>query len=237
MRDVALDLLWGSTCLGCRRPGPMVCGDCRAGLPDRMRGHAYRTAPTPCPPGLAPTFVAGPYDALLWALVLQHKERRGFGLSAVLGAQLALTLTALPPTPGVTVVVPVPSRRATVVARGHDPMLRVARAAGARARREGCDLRVVRALRLADRPADQSGLDAHARLANLAGTMAARPQEVRRLARAGVPVRAVVCDDVLTTGATAREAQRALEAVGIRVAAVACVAATVRRLPESPATY
>jgi orotate phosphoribosyltransferase len=38
----------------------------------------------------------------------------------------------------------------------------------------------------------------------------------------------VVCDDVMTTGSTLREAQRALEAVGLGVLRLAAVAATAR---------
>ena len=78
---------------------------------------------------------------------------------------------------------------------------------------------------------DQAGLDAGQRAANLAGSMRVRSSERARLAGAGVPVSVVVCDDVLTTGATAREAQRALEQGGLPVRAVVTVAATRKRLP------
>jgi predicted amidophosphoribosyltransferase len=76
--------------------------------------------------------------------------------------------------------------------------------------------------------ADQAGLDAGQRQANLAGSMTSPARAVRR--QAGRRAHIVVCDDVITTGATAREAQRALEAVGVPVLAIAAVAATVRRL-------
>ena len=57
--------------------------------------------------------------------------------------------------------------------------------------------------------------------------MACPARAVRR--QAGRRAHVVVCDDVITTGATAREAQRALEAAGVTVLAVAAVAATTRR--------
>jgi predicted amidophosphoribosyltransferase len=81
---------------------------------------------------------------------------------------------------------------------------------------------------------DQAGLDAAARAANLAGSMWARAAAVRRLTRWGGELGAVVCDDVLTTGSTAREAQRALEAAGLPVVRIAVVAATQRRVPHRP---
>jgi predicted amidophosphoribosyltransferase len=96
-------------------------------------------------------------------------------------------------------------------------------------RASGADLVVSTVLRQRDVVADQAGLSAGERAANLAERMAVRTGRLRALARIGVPVTAVVCDDVLTTGSTAREAQRALEDVGLPVAAICCVAATRRR--------
>lgn len=224
--DAWLDLVLGSRCVGCDRPGRLLCRACATSLP--TSGRPAR--PTPCPDGLAPSAAAGEYADLLKALVLAHKERSAFALARPLGSVLAAVVEPLLP-PGRAVLVPVPSRGAVVRRRGHDPMLRVARVAARLLRRRGYDVRVVPLLRQREALADQRGLAAEERRANLAGRMTADSRHLAALARDARPVAAIVCDDVLTTGSTAREAQRALADVGVVVAGIACVAATRRRFP------
>lgn len=232
MLDACLDLVLGSSCVGCGRPGRLLCEGCRAGLP---RG-GVPAWPTPSPPGLALPMAAGEYAGVLKALVNAHKERRQFALARPLGAVLGGVLLDLVRAGGAVdgswLLVPVPSRGAVVRSRGHDPMLRVTRHAAAYLRRNGVDARVHRLLRQVTAPRDQAGLDARERARNLRGTLAAR-----RGAAAGVRsrpgARLVVVDDVVTTGSTAREAQRALESEGLTVAGIAAVAATRRRSAAS----
>jgi predicted amidophosphoribosyltransferase len=108
-------------------------------------------------------------------------------------------------------------------------MLRVARAAARRLRQEGRPVGVLRLAQQHTPVSDQSGLDAVRRAANLAGSMRVRPAARESLGRLGTPVSLLVCDDVLTTGSTAREVQRSLEEAGLRVRAVVTVAATRKR--------
>jgi predicted amidophosphoribosyltransferase len=173
---------------------------------------------------------AGEYAGALRALVVAHKERQALALARPLGEVLACVVRDLAavaaPSGAPVALVPVPSRPAVVRRRGHDPMLRTARVAAARLRRTGTAASVRRLLVPAGRVADQAGLDAEARAANLAGAFRARCRAADALL--------VVVDDVITTGATAREAQRALEAAGHRVAGVAAVAATRRRIAGPP---
>ena len=220
LSDAARDLVLGSGCSGCGTPGRVLCVDCDALLP---RGGRL-SWPTPTPPGLAPPYAAGAYDDLLKELVNDHKEHGVFGLAGPLGRVLGDVvhqLLADRPGDGPVVLVPVPSRRTVVRRRGHDPLLRLSRVAGARLRLHGVPA-VVRQLLAPTGPVrDQSMLTAVQRAENLAGTM--------RLRGRPRPGRVVLVDDVLTTGSTVREAQRALESGGVSVTGIAVLAATRRR--------
>ena len=160
------------------------------------------------------------------AAIVAHKEQGRLSLSSSLGAALAWSVLGLLGASrrhirGVCLV-PVPSSAATVRARGHDPLGRIARAAEAELGVHGVPARRSAALAPRRRVADQAGLDAQARAHNVAGAF-----RVRRVVDGPV----VVVDDVVTTGATAAEAVRALQAVGADVVGVAVVAATARQFP------
>jgi len=241
--DHAVDLLVGSACLGCGSRGRLVCRRCLGTLP----AQPVPARPSPAPPGLAPAWAAGEYDGLLRRLVIDHKEESRFGLGRPLGRLLARAVGAAAGGEGRVLLVPVPSRPGVVRSRGDDPTRRLVRVAAREATRHGLSARVLPLLRSHRGVLDQSGLDAAARARNLEGSLwvpsralvgAAR---AARAARSGLgtgagAVRVVLCDDVLTTGATAREAQRALAAVGVELSGIAVVGAVRRRHdPAAPA--
>jgi predicted amidophosphoribosyltransferase len=240
--DPARDLLLGTHCLGCASPGRLVCAGCAQALVV----EPFRCWPTPSPAGLVEPWAATSYAGLARDLVIGLKERRLLPLVVPLSGLLAAAVEAAVETlvgadrlegttgtgdPVPWLLVPVPSRRATVRARGHDAVGAVVAAAAQRLRSRGHLVDAASLLRLRPGVVDQSGLDAGARHQNLAGSMTVPGAGLRRLARGHDRVRVLVCDDVVTTGSTLREAQRALECVGLVVRAGVCVAATPRRLP------
>ena len=227
MLDAALDLFLGAHCVVCGRPPRGVCSTCRqaSGTP------AEAVRPQPCPPGLLPTWSVGSYEAGLQQMILAHKERGVWHLARALGALLAVSVgAAVVDLPVASVaLVAVPSRPSAVRQRGYDPTGAMVAACAAHLRRQGVAATRRDLLRAQPGLRDQAGLDVHERRANLDRAMWCPSALLSRWARTGHAEWVVLCDDVVTTGWTLREAQRALQAVGVVPVAAASVAVTRRR--------
>jgi predicted amidophosphoribosyltransferase len=199
--DALTDLVLPRSCVGCGWPGQAWCAGCR------------RTEVVRADAGGLPVLAAGEYTGALRAALIAYKERGRRDLARPLGELLARAVRRPEP----VVLVPVPSAPGVARARGGDHVARLARIAGRCA-----GARVATSLHLGRPVSDSAGLNRSDRARNLHQAMVAGPPP--RAHRT-----AVIVDDIVTTGATLREASRALEAAGWAVCAGAVVAATARR--------
>ncbi|WP_405537130.1 ComF family protein [Streptomyces sp. NBC_00075] len=228
------DLVLPAECGGCGRPRTVLCPECRAALdgaaPSRVR-------PVPEPPGLPVVHAAARYEDEVRAVLLAHKERGALTLAGPLGTALAGAVRAGLPTGALrggtgVLLVPVPSARRAVRARGHDPARRIALAAAGVLRGSGTSARVLAVLRQRRAVADQAGLNSRERLDNLAGALGVVAGGGRLLVGGsgsgsgsegggggeggGGPGSGsgggavVLVDDLMTTGASLAEAARAV---------------------------
>lgn len=229
MVAAALDLLSGSRCVGCERPGPVLCASCREAVRARPRPCGWSPLPASLAASGAVVWAGADYAGLWSRLIVAYKERGRAGLAAPLGRVLAEVVSAAANGAGSAALelVPVPSTRASSRRRGRDPVAGLAAAAALQLRSSGAACRVAHRLSHRRSVQDQAGLTAAERSQNLRGALTV---PAAASARGQPPVRVrVVVDDVLTTGATVDEAVRALVSAGWPVAAVAAVAATPRR--------
>lgn len=201
-----LDLVLPLECGGCGAGSTRWCETCAASW--AVRADQPHVVTPRVDPGV-PVFALGRYAGPRRRAIVAVKERGRRDLVAPLAVALATGVRrlirwgVLPPSP---MAVPAPTRRAAARRRGGDPVVRIAAAAG---------LTVTPVLRTAGLARDSAGLPGAARERNIAG----------RVRLTGRPAEEVLLvDDIVTTGATARESVRVLAAGGARVAAVLTLA-------------
>lgn len=223
--DAWADLVHGSACLGCGMPGRLWCRLCSSMAAKRVEPRLVDLGV----PGVVGA-CAGDYEGWLRDLILAHKEHSAWSLATPLGTLLAGAVRWLAHrgewagSDCDVLLVPIPSRRRTVRIRGHDAALRMTRTAATLLRSEGLTARAVPLLRVRLPVMDSVGLSASERRRNLDDAFAASPRARRAVGRSDAPVRIVVCDDVMTTGATVREACSALALAGLPASGAVTVA-------------
>ena len=211
-----LDLILPLECGGCGAPSTRWCDACATELSVAAeQPHVVNPRIDPQVPG----FALGRYVGARRQAILAIKEHGRGDLVAPLARALAvgvhrLLTWGMVETP--LSIVPAPTRRSAARRRGGDPVARLARAAvGGHP-----GVAVVPALRLKALARDSVGLGTSARERNIAGRVLMCGQPPR-----GIFGEVVLVDDIVTTGATARESVHTLRAAGIRVAAVLSIAA------------
>lgn len=205
-----LDLVWPAICVGCRTPGTTWCARCALST----QAVPPQILPTGSLPGLPTLLIGHPYVDPWRAAIIGWKERGRRDVMPVLAERASLSLVQWSREP--VALVPVPSRRSARVSRGADVMVELVHRMAA-----GTPSTAWPLLRHRRVTRDQAGLDRRARALNVAGSLDIRALSGRHRRD---PLPLVVVDDILTTGATAREAVRALHAHGLMVDAVLALA-------------
>jgi ComF family protein len=236
LRDL-VELLVPAACAGCggaSDAGAPLCARCDARLPRLPRAVCAlcqeRSCALPsrhcrvCEARRSPLFAclaAAPWAGAVEDFVHRFKYPRPGLLGLDPGPRAvacALVREAGERAPlGAELVVPVPLHPARLRQRGFNPAALLARCL---ARAHGLPVAPRALERVRDTPS-QTGLDRRARARNVAGAF-----RVRRGAR--IPARVWLVDDVVTTGATLREAARALRHAGARRVIAICAARTLR---------
>lgn len=211
----ASDVIHHRSCLACRALGPPLCAPCSAAL---LQVHRHALG----------CWVAGRYDGSLRSAILAYKRRGWLALDRPLGSMLAvavaehLTDATQGMAPRHIRLVPVPSHRDSLRERGVDAVHRLATQAAVALGSHGMSASVAPLLILAREYPRSSAGSAGARRSvagAFAGVRVREPTSVR-----GTWV--IVVDDVITTGATAGEALRALAEVGIEASGAVAIAGT-----------
>lgn len=202
-------LLFPPSCLHCRQPlqtlAPL-CAPCSFMISRTRSVSKIEQVPH--------WFSAG-YNEVSASIILQAKEEN----NSLARSFLAELISAHISDPS-ALLIPVPSRRSANRSRGFRHATLLAEAAIVLA--GGNKRQVIDCLRINARIRDQSGLTQHQRMENLDGKVSVKIPRGFRLNSQSI----LIIDDLVTSGASAREAIRALRAENIAITGVisACAA-------------
>lgn len=204
------EIIFPVRCLGCGALGLEICSQCRKFWQPRIYRSRSRRKPQ------FPIYSSIPYSPIAGKVLLAAKEHGLQRADELMVSALSHSLSLCLQEQGIGFLVPIPSRKSVARLRGRQFISELTREIGSGARVPTREIlthtRIVK---------DQSKLDAMERGENLEGALTS----LRYLSG-----KAIIVDDLVTTGATLHEAARALRATGIEVSAAitACVAEPLR---------
>ena len=204
------ELIFPVRCLGCSALGLDICSSCRRS----WHPHIYRKISSGRP--YFPIYSAVQYSPIAAKVILAAKEDGILRAEKLMADALFHALSYCLQEQGNGFLVPIPSRANVSRTRGRQFIYELASQISNKS-----GIPTIENLHHVRTVKDQSSLDSRGRFTNLQGAMASMKK---------LNGRAILIDDLITTGATLNEAARALCANGIEVAAAvtACVANPLR---------
>ena len=201
-------LLFPTRCFGCRDLGYSICSNCRK----LWNPHIYKSTIV----DLA-VYSAIPYSPVAKNILLAAKEQSIRSADQLVRSAMAASLQVLFQKYPNSALVPIPSAPASNRRRGRDFINEMAIFVA-----KDMGVGVLPLLEQQRLVRDQSKLNMASRRENLAMALSIKPQLRGNYSSESV----VILDDLVTTGSTINEANRALTKAGFKVqaAATACVA-------------
>lgn len=208
------ELLFPMRCLGCRHLGIRICSQCRL----LWHPHIYRSSITLAELSL-PVYSSVIYSSVAQKVLLGAKESALSDADQLISSALSHALSYFNGEIGMADLIPVPSRKSVTRKRGRDFLLTQTHIL---ANESNICVRPILLHRR--KVGDQTRLTAVEREENLNGAFICS----NRSQVGNIPV--IIVDDLITSGATLREAARALLNAGFRPlgAVTACVAQPLR---------
>ena len=205
-------LVFPTRCYGCNALGVSICSQCRR----EWIPHYYKSGGSPLS-----VHSAVVYSPTASRIILAAKENGLQGADDLLIDAIIHVLNKVQLDKSFIRLVPVPSSKQSQRRRGRSFIVDLTDTIS-----EKTGIAINDCLQLSRRVSDQSGLTRVQRITNMHGAFSLKPGAILR-------GDAIVIDDVVTTGATLREAARALNSQGFHAfgsvcAVTACVAQPLR---------